>query len=65
MSDTIQVGTAAERARRRIVDEAIHSGEMEGLSITDAARADVEEFVSGRIDADDLVTRAQARHGLV
>jgi hypothetical protein len=65
MSDTIQVATDAERARRRIVDEAIHSGEMEGLTITDAARADAEEFVAGRIDADDLVTRARARHGLV
>jgi len=65
MSDTIQVATAAERARRRIADEAVHSGEMEGLSITDGARADIEEFVAGRIDSDDLVTRAQARHGLV
>lgn len=57
--------TAEERARReRIVAESIHSGEMEGLSISDEARADNAEYIEGSIDADEVVRRARARYGL-
>lgn len=52
----------AERMRR--VAEAIHSGQMEGLQVTDAGQVDAQEYIAGRIDSDELVTRARARHGL-
>ena len=54
--------TQAERERR--VAEAIHSGEMEGLSVSPAGRADAQEYIAGRIDSDELVARARARYGL-
>lgn len=53
----------AERERR--VAEAIHSGEMEGLQVSAAGRSDAQEYVAGRIDADELVSRTRARYGLV
>ncbi|AYD89935.1 hypothetical protein D4740_05480 [Actinomyces sp. 2119] len=54
--------TAAERGLR--VAEAIHSGEMEGMRVDAATRADADEYVAGRIDSDELVARARARYGL-
>ena len=48
-----------------VVAEAIHSGEMEGLLVSVAGQADAQEYVAGTIDADELVARARARHGLV
>ena len=54
--------TAAER--ERYVAEAIHSNEMEGLSVSEAFREDAQEYIAGRIDSDELVARARARHGL-
>lgn len=47
--------------RARLVDEAIHSGEMEGLDVTAAGRSDADEYVAERIDSDELVARARAR----
>ena len=56
--------TPVEIARRRAaLAQAEHSGEMEGLHITDAARADGEDYASGRIDIDELVARGRARYG--
>jgi hypothetical protein len=52
----------AEREHR--VDEAIHSGEMEGLRVTAGTRADADDYVAGRIDSDELVERARARYRL-
>ncbi|WP_231928187.1 antitoxin VbhA family protein [Devriesea agamarum] len=49
--------TASERARH--VAEAIHSIEMEGLSVSAAARQDDAEYIAGRIDSDELVARAR------
>lgn len=46
------------------VAEAIHSGEMEGLTVTPETRADAQEYVAGAIDSDELVARALARYGL-
>ena len=54
--------TVAERELR--VVEAIHSGEMEGLSVTVAGRQDAQEYIVGRIDSDELVARARACYGL-
>ena len=55
----------SERARRASkVAESIHSGEMEGLSVTEEFRLDAEDYVAGRIDSQELVARTRARHGL-
>ena len=65
MSNTIQTTIApAERARRIALEQAEHSGEMEGLHITPATRADGKEYAAGRIDIDELVARGRARYGL-
>ena len=65
MSNTIQTAiTPAERARRIALEQVEHSGEMEGLHITPAARADGEEYAAGRIDIDELVARGRARYAL-
>ena len=64
MSNTIQTVTPAHILRERIVEEAVHSGEMEGLHVDPATRADTAEYVAGRIDSNELVARARARYGL-
>ena len=65
MSNTIQTTIApAERARRIALEQAEHSGEMEGLHISPATRADAEEWVAGHIDVAELVARGRARYGL-
>lgn len=61
-ASTITMTTEAERERR--VAEAIHSGEMEGLGVSPAGRADAQEYIAGRIDSDELVARARARYGI-
>lgn len=50
--------------RARIVEDAIHSGEMEGLTVDADTRADADEYVTGLIDSHELVARARARYGL-
>lgn len=50
--------------RRQRVTEAIHSGEMEGLTVTSAGHADAGDYIAGRINSDELVARARARYGL-
>ena len=50
--------------RERLVLEAVHSGEMEGLTLSPAGYEEAEAYAAGRIDADDLVAHARARHGL-
>lgn len=62
---SVRMITAAERAdRERVVAEAIHSGEMEGLHVSQAAQQDSADYIAGRIDSDELITRARARYGL-
>jgi hypothetical protein len=57
--------TGAERAeRQRRVEDAVHSNEMEGLQVNGDTLADADDYVAGRIDSDELVTRARARYGL-
>lgn len=55
-----------EESRRRAEDVAriAHSTEMEGGRIPDEARADLEEFVAGRIDEAEMIRRGRARFGL-
>lgn len=55
---------SAETERRFALEQAEHSGEMEGLHIDPATRADAEEWAAGRIDVDELITRGRARYGL-
>jgi len=65
MSNTIQTTIApTERERRFALEQAEHSGEMEGLHVDPATRADAEEYVAGRIDSDELVVRTRARYRL-
>ena len=65
MSNTIQTTIApAERERRFALEQAEHSGEMEGLHVDPGTRADAEEYVSGRIDSNELVARTRARYRL-
>jgi hypothetical protein len=52
----------AERARR--IEDAIHSGQMEGRNVTPATRADAQEYVEGKISARQLRGRVRARYGL-
>ena len=64
MTDTTQAAAATAEARARIVEDAEHSGEMEGLHVDADTRADADEYVAGRIDSHELVARARARYGL-
>ncbi len=50
-------------ARLEALGQAEHSGEMSGLHISLAARADGEEYALGRINVDELVARGRARYG--
>lgn len=54
---------AVERAaREKAVQAAIHSGEMEGLPMTAATRADTADYVAGEIDLEQLEARIRARY---
>ena len=57
-------GKADVDERRRRVEAAAHSGEMEGLTITPATREDAEDYVAGTISSSELVRRVRARYGL-
>ena len=46
------------------VEAAIHSAEIEGLSVSADTREDADSYVAGRIDSDELVDRVRARYGL-
>ncbi|WP_168187184.1 antitoxin VbhA family protein [Salinibacterium sp. UTAS2018] len=50
--------------RAPYVEAASHSGEIEGLTVSEATRADADSYVAGTIDADELVDRVRARYGL-
>lgn len=55
---------AIREERARSVADGIHSAAMEGADVTDEYRHDADEYVDGRIDADELVARTRARYGL-
>lgn len=50
--------------RREIVEESIHSIEMESGSITPWMREQVREWVEGRTDIPTLVKRTRSHYGL-
>lgn len=64
MTDTTHPATDTRDARARIVEDAVHSGEMEGLQVGPEFQADAGEYVAGRIDSHELVARTRARYGL-
>lgn len=49
-------------SRTRAVAEAVHSSQMEGLDIDDEARADLGEFILGRLSLEQVRERACSRY---
>lgn len=49
--------------RRRNLELALHSNEMEGGHASHAFMQDAHEYVNGRIDAHELLRRTQLRYG--
>ncbi len=47
--------------RARVMEEAIHSGEMEGAYVSAAFRRDADEYVQGEISIEDLMRRTKRR----
>ena len=47
--------------RKRAIDEAIHSGEMEGAYVSAEFREDADEYVKGEISIEELMTRTKRR----
>lgn len=66
MSNSVHTSiTSVEIAHRRaVLEQAEHSGEMEGLHVDPATLADAEQYIAGRMDIDELVARGRARYGL-
>lgn len=50
--------------RAQVVAAAEHSSRMEGLQSSAEFREDAKSFERGRFDADELVRRTRARHGV-
>lgn len=57
------VATSSE-ARRRVIEDARRSSELEGSRSTDATRVDQDAYVRGEIDVEQLGQRVRARYGL-
>ena len=53
-----------DRSSARVAAEAIHSVEMEGLSVDDDTADDISASVAGNLDTDELVKRVRRRYGL-
>lgn len=51
----------AQEKRRRIMEEAIHSNEMDGAYVSTEFREDAEEYVKGDISIEELMTRTKRR----
>ncbi|MBT1160712.1 MULTISPECIES: antitoxin VbhA family protein [Bifidobacterium] len=47
--------------RKRIMEEAIHSGEMEGAYVSAEFRRDAEQYVDGDFTIEELMTRTKRR----
>lgn len=58
-------GRQAKAAERdKAVSNAVHSNEMEGLTVTAEWRNDAASFVEGGIDATELRRRTRSRYGV-
>lgn len=58
------VATPGEAQRRRVIEDARRSSELEGSQSTGATRVDQDAYVRGEIDVDQLGQRVRARYGL-
>ena len=47
--------------RKRLIKEAIHSGEMEGAYVSAEFKKDADDFIRHEISIDDLMNRTQKR----
>lgn len=47
--------------RARVMEEAIHSGEMEGAYVSAEFRRDADEYVRGDIPIEELMRRTKRR----
>lgn len=56
--------TRSAELRRKAIEDARRSSELEGSRSTPATRADQDAYVRGEIDVDQLGQRVRARYGL-
>lgn len=56
-----EVGEYFAMDKKRVMQEAIHSGEMEGSCVSAQFREDAEEYVQGDISIEDLIRRTKRR----
>lgn len=62
---SIPIVTDTQRVEReRKVAEAIHSGEMEGLQTSNAAKVDAGKYIAGEVDLAELEERVRSRYGI-
>lgn len=47
--------------RKRVMEEAIHSGEMEGAYVSAEFRRDAEQYIEGNFSIEELMTRTKRR----
>ena len=50
--------------RRAAIRDGLHSAYLEGGMVSDAFRADAEEYISGIIDLEEMHKRIQPRYGI-
>lgn len=61
---TVEI-TSDAAGRKRAIDDARRSSELEGSCSTEATRVDQDAYVRGEIDIEKLGERVRARYGLV
>ncbi len=64
MTEAAPITSTSEAERARQVEEAVHSGRMEGLDLAPEDAADAAEYVAGRITLDEYGRRTRARYGV-
>lgn len=47
--------------RKRAIEEAIHSGEMEGSYVSTEFRHDADQYIKGDFSIEELMTRTKRR----
>jgi len=60
----MSVETAEIERRKRAVEDARRSSELEGSRSTEATRSDQDAYVRGEIDIEQLGKRVRSRYGL-
>ncbi|TQO21081.1 hypothetical protein FB472_2750 [Rhodoglobus vestalii] len=53
------ISAAEQLRRRRVTNESIHSLKMEGLTVSDWHLANIDVFVTGDIELDELIARGR------